>query len=671
MEERRLAAIMFTDIVGYTALMDENEEQTFQILEKNRKIHKVFIKKYRGKWLKEMGDGVLASFHTITDAVCCAIEIQETCKREPDLKLRIGIHQGEVTFQGEDVFGSGVNIASRLEELAPIGGIYISESVFRNVQNKEGIKADFVREETLKNVKHPIKIFEVELEGDLIPSNQRGRRRILMNNPFLLIASIIILLVVAGLIWVKFSSGSKKKIDPGLEKSIALLPFKNLSADEVNQYFCDGVMEGILNNLSQIKDLRVLSRSSTDKYHESTPPSPQIAEELNVNYLVEASVFKSEDRVRITAQLIDARNDEHIWSKQYDREIQDIFNVMSDVSKEVASEIEVTISPEVKDRIELIPTENTEAYNLYLQGLYFWNKRNGEAVKKGIEFFKEAIKEDSSFAIAYSGLADAYNISAAWRFILPSEGYEKAKAAALHALEINHSLGQAYAALAFEQLYYEFDREHANENFKEAIRLNPNYAPAHQWHSQLYDFIGNRNDALIEIQKAMELDPLSLIINNGYVLHNFWNGDYEKAVELSKNVQTIDPDFAPAHYVLYQCYYQLKKFDLAYKHFKFWLSTYGFDVGMIEKEYLESGWQGMTRKMIDISLQNKDKFQFSPGRIAEYYVYLNEKEKALDYLENAFDERDSIIPSIKIDPIWQPLHDEPRFQNIINKMDFP
>jgi TolB-like protein len=329
------------------------------------------------------------------------------------------------------------------------------------------------------------------------------------------------------------------QIDPNIEKSIAILPFKNLSPEEENQYFCDGVMEGILNNLSQIKDLRVLSRSSTDKYREKTPPSPQIAEELNVNYLVEASVFKSEDKIRVTAQLIDARNDEHIWSNQYDRAVNDIFNVMTDISKEVASEIEVVIAPEVIERIESIPTENQEAYELYLRGreyhLIYQHRRVGGIDKSilstAIHFYEQAIEIDPRFALAYNWLGWAYENQIEGSDYLKESYMDTLKFFVEKALSIDPNLAEGYASLSD---YYRNNGEidKAIKYGKKAIELKTNYSEAYWTLAKSYKAKNDYINAIINFVKVKKLvigtqDYENLLWNLGNAYQDI--SDYERA----------------------------------------------------------------------------------------------------------------------------------------------
>jgi len=349
-QSRQLAAIMFTDIVGYTALMDEDEQRAFELLKKNRQVQRPLIEKYNGKWLKEMGDGVLASFTTVTDAVFCAAAIQKSCEDEPDLKLRIGIHQGEVVFEGEDVFGSGVNIASRLEPLAPIGGILVSESIHSNVRNIKDISTKFFGEKQLRGVKEPVKVYQVQVQGVNVPElvssaidisvedighsvkNVKTHKQIIFG-----VAAIIVM--VLGYIFYANTNENETEnaSETEVEKSIAVIPFVSLSTDPEKQYLADAVMDAILLHLSKIENLRVITRTSVERYRNTTLTIPEIAAELNVHHVLEGSFQKQGDMANLIVQLSNAQqNEDHLWANEYNRDWSDIFAVQSEVAQAIA-----------------------------------------------------------------------------------------------------------------------------------------------------------------------------------------------------------------------------------------------------------------------------------------------------------------------------------------------
>ncbi|MBA2561742.1 MAG: adenylate/guanylate cyclase domain-containing protein, partial [Chitinophagaceae bacterium] len=303
---RQLAAIMFTDIVGYTALMGEDEQKAFELLKKNRLLQKPLIEQNNGRWIKELGDGVLASFTTVSDAVNTAIKIQEACNLSKDFLLRIGIHHGEVVFEDDDIFGDAVNIASRLQALAPVGSIWISESVNNNVSNKKEIKTKFVRTETLKNVKEPVRVYEIIINDNDLES---------------------------------FNAITGKPENYVFDKSIAVLPFVNMSNDPEQEYFSDGMAEEIINSLVHIQDLKVAGRMSSFQFKGSKKDLREVGEKLGVGNVLEGSVRKQGNRLRITAQLINVQDGFHLWSEKYDRNMDDIFAIQDEISLAITEQL--------------------------------------------------------------------------------------------------------------------------------------------------------------------------------------------------------------------------------------------------------------------------------------------------------------------------------------------
>ena len=307
-QTRQLAAIMFTDIVGYTALMGDDEQKAFEILKQSRELQKPLIEKFNGKWIKEIGDAVLASFPTVTDAVFCATEIQHSAHQFPNLNLRIGIHQGEVVFENGDVFGDGVNIASRLQSIATPGSIFISETVHHNISNKQGIETRFIKQETLKNIKAPVKIYEV------ITGNELSK------------------------------SQSKEQIKKPPEKSIAVLPFINMSNDPEQEYFSDGISEEILNSLAHIKDLKVAGRTSTYQFKGKNVDLREVGDKLGVSKVLEGSVRKQANHLRITAQLINVEDGFQLWSDIFQMDVGDIFIIQENIAKSVVENLKLMLS---------------------------------------------------------------------------------------------------------------------------------------------------------------------------------------------------------------------------------------------------------------------------------------------------------------------------------------
>ena len=463
---RQLAAIMFTDIVGYTALMGNDEQTAFEYLKKNRDLQKPIIEQYNGRWIKELGDGIMASFNTVSDAVTAAIKIQESCKTSKDFQLRIGIHQGEVVFEEGDVFGDAVNIASRIQSFAEPGCIYISETVRNNISNKKDIHTKFIKEQTLKNVKEPVRIYEVITTEDEVQS----------------ISDVSI-------------AASKTFAD----KSIAVLPFVNMSNDPEQEYFCDGISEEIINSLAQLNNLRVIARTSAFTFKNKNVDAREIGKILDVNTLLGGSVRKSGKHLRITTQLVKVSDGSHLWSNRYDRELEDIFSIQEDIAENVATALQGVLTDKEKEAIRR-PETNVEAYEYYLKGRHLYYQLH---LKRSIVEFEKAIKLDVDYALAYTGLADAH----AWLY--EWEGGDKAHLVSAEryswtALSLAPDLSESHSSrgyvLSLGKRYEEAERE-----FNEATRLNPNAFDAYYLYGRACFARGQMEKSAQMFRKASEV----------------------------------------------------------------------------------------------------------------------------------------------------------------------
>ncbi|GJM27476.1 MAG: hypothetical protein DHS20C17_01110 [Cyclobacteriaceae bacterium] len=502
-QTRQLAAIMFTDIVGYTSLMGQNEQKAFELLKKNRQLQRPIIEHFNGRWLKEIGDGVLASFNSVIDAVHCAATIQKNCEEHPELKLRIGIHLGEVVFEGNDVFGDGVNIASRLEPLAPIGGILVSESVQNNLLNKSNVEIAYLGEEELKNVSKPVKVYQVKVEDTRpfkfdaelsvnIPgsTNRSNQQRIIWGA-----VTVVIALLLSYLLYSAFEDRKQTEtVSQNLDKSIVVLPFADMSVNQDQEYFSDGMMEEILNHLVKIEDIKVVSRTTAMKYKGTDKTTKEIAAELGVATVLEGSVRKDGDQVRITVQLIEGSTNMHLFSESYDRQLTSIFGVQSEVAELVAKVLQAQISPEVRLRIEGIPTHNTMAYELYLRGRrqyrLFWQNFDINLINIGIDYYNQAIALDPEFSSAYVGLGQAYWMLTHFSPDYDPNQWELSKANLYKAIELDPNNGWAYAELGVVQHNWDWDQQAALESFQKAVALSPADPEVHNHLRIFYAKIG-------------------------------------------------------------------------------------------------------------------------------------------------------------------------------------
>jgi len=678
-EDRRLAAIMFTDIVGYTALMGRDEDQAFKILKINREIHALQFARYNGTLIKEMGDGILASFPSAYKAVQCAKAIQEEAKLE-NILLRIGIHEGEVVFEGGDVLGDGVNVASRLEELAEEGCINISGAVYKDIKNKAGITAEFIEEKTLKNVEEPVNVYKIhfeEKEEQAIKKDQPVTKRNKL--PYYIIAGMVVMIAII-LIWQFLPSKESVQIVEETEsavvnKSIAVLPFDNLSGDQDQDVMCDGLTEEIIHYLSVMKEFdKVISRSSIMTFKGSNKRIQEIAELLNVNFILEGSYRQSGNRLRITAQLIEASSDNHLWSEIYERSSGDIFDIQTDIAKKIASNLKVELTTGENEYITKKPTDNLEAYSLYLKGRYLWNNRTKEGINEAIGYFQDALEKDQSYALAYVGLADCYIISACYGYIPPKFGSPKGENLLLKAFEIDSNLSEALASLAHYKMEYERDWDGALNSIERAIQLNPNNATAYNWYSDLLVIIGHHDEAIVKAKRAQELDPLSPIINSDVSSDLYKARKFDQAIEEASKALIINPDYYLILRNLGLCYLQKGMYvkavdimELALKH-----SDDNLRIKALLAYVYGATGNNSKAQMILNDLNKLSEIEYVASiNFALINIGLKNEQLAIDWLEKSFEEREHRLVFLNSDPIYDPLRSNPRFQVLVDQMNFP
>ena len=551
-QTRQLAAIMFTDIVGYTALMGKDEQKAMELLKANREIQKPLVAAHNGKWIKEMGDGTLVSFQTASEAVYCALKIQEELKDNNDLNLRIGIHVGEIILEDRDVFGDGVNIASRLESLAPTGRIWVSEAVGSNIQNKQGIETRFVREEQLKNVKDPVRIYEVNISGK-IPSVDKGTERCSINGNWsskkLTIAVIVIMLITAlAYSLYTFYSGEKQITQiEGLEiaaKSIAVLPFVNIGNDPEQEYFSDGITEDIINNLGKVGTIKVISRTSSMLYKNTNKGLKQIAEDLGVSNILEGSVRKSGNRLRITVQLIKVETDESLWSASFDREFEEIFDIQLDIAEQITHGLQIKLSDDEGSSMMNTPTTNLEAYDYYLKGREYYRGKTRADIENSIKLHRQAIQKDPAFAQAYVGLIESY-ITA-----MSTHGYPRTwRDSIYNYAEKAYSMDQQSA-----EVYYALGRvnwkKKGLEYYQKALQKNPNYDLAYYYISISYYSKRDLIKAIKNLRNALEISPLDPAYQSLYAGYLFLIQMDEDAIQIATNGLELNPDNLELHSIL-------------------------------------------------------------------------------------------------------------------------
>jgi len=528
--ERKLAAILSADVKGYSRLMGEDEVATIRTLTTYRELMGILIHQYRGRVVDSPGDNLLAEFASVVDAVQGAMEIQQALKaRNADLpasrrmEFRLGINLGDVIVEGERIYGDGVNIAARLEGLADGGGLCISGSVYEQVESKLALTYEYMGEQTVKNIHKPVRVYRVREQTDMPPLAQAGEKPLPLPD----------------------------------KPSLAVLPFTNMSSDPEQEYFSDGITEDLITDLSKVSGLFVISRNSVFTYKGKITKVEQVGQELGVRYVLEGSIRKAGNRVRITAQLIDATSGFHMWAERYDRDLQDIFAVQDEVTQQIVSALKVKLTTVERDRLGRQPTENLEAYDSYLRGLELYAQRSQEANEQARQRFAHATALDPHFATAYAFLGRTYLMELVYQWKSDPQTQEQLLAFAQKAVALDDSQPAAHETLALAHLG---KKQHAQAiaEAEKTIALDPNYADGYVTLADVLCFAGQPEPAVPLVEQAMRLNPR-------YPPYYLWSlghayrllGRSEEAVATLRNLVSQNPALLTAHVLLAATYSEL------------------------------------------------------------------------------------------------------------------
>jgi adenylate cyclase len=643
---RKLAAIMFTDIVGFTAQSQSNEFQALEVLENHNKLLRPFFRRYNGREIKTIGDSFLIEFESALDAVNCAIEIQKflhdyniSSQEDWKIKLRIGIHLGDVVLKGGDIFGDAVNIASRIGPLAEPEGICLTQQVFDQVQNKVNDLMEQLEGPELKNVKFATPVYSV-----LLPWVAKRARTL------------------------HIASAARRELDP---KRLAVLPFSSMSPDPNDEYLADGMTEELISTVSRIADLQVIARTSVLPYKGGRKRIDEIGKELKVGTILEGSVRRAGDRLRITAQLINSQDNRHLWSETYDRELHDIFAIQIDISQTVADALKIQLLQSERERIRKEPTSNIEAYGLYLKGREAWYQGGELSYRRALKYFEQAVSIDPAFALAYSGIADCYSYLGDAGYLDQREAISLAESAAKKAVELDEKLGEAHASLAPPR-YHRYDLRGARAELLRAIELKPSYPQAHAWLGVLDRIKGNFDEALLEFSRARDLDPLApqwLI----YIARCLYCArSYDESMEQMRKVFQMDPSRRPSVTLAY-LYVQKSMFKDAIKEIQALATiTEAKDPGVLSEVGVILALSGMKEEAEKIlhELESLATKRFvATDQIAVVYLMLGKTEKAFEFFSKAIDELCSgVIYDLKENPIFDPFKQDPRFVALLQRI---
>lgn len=647
---RQLAAIMFTDIVGYSTLMSKDELSAMQVLALNRKIQYKALERFNGRFIKELGDGTLSIFQSSWDAVRCAAMIQSGMHSDPTFDLRIGIHIGDIVVADNDVFGDGVNIAARIQSVAEPGGIWISERVFEDIKNKPGMKAAFIGERALKNIDQPVRIYVVDDEWIRKPDEWMDDQ--------------------GEFIFGQRATGAGQD-EKEQATSIAVMPFTDLSPEKDQAYFCDGMAEEMINALAQIEGLRVVARTSAFSFRGRVQDIREIGRILNVDKVVEGSVRKSGTRLRIAVQLINVKDGYHIWSSQFDREMQDIFVIQDEISLIIADRLRVKFSKADREKILKRHTDDPEAYDLYLKGRYHWYRRYEGGFLKGLEFFQQAIEKDPLYALAYIGVADSYASMGLFSYYVPGDTYAKARAAVKKAIEIEPDMAEANASMGWIRMSYDWDWEGAENEFLQVIRSKPDYTPARIWYGMLLSIKGRFAESLVQMKKAVELEPLEPLTNTMVGWTYYMSRHYEQSIAVLGDVIRTDPHFPISYWLQAGNLLAVQRVDeaiLCAEQLVRITDEAMFALASLAVAYIMAGRKEEMLRIYERMNELSKKRYDSPVFRAIYYLGTGDRNRVLECLEQAYSERESMMVFLAVIPVFDQVRQDPRFQNLVQKM---
>jgi TolB-like protein/Tfp pilus assembly protein PilF len=484
-------------------------------------------------------------------------------------------------------------------------------------------------------------------------------------------ALVVVVLVIAAVIILQLLPKKEAGPTPPYIPSIAVLPFTDLSPQQDQGYFCDGLADELINRLTKIESLKVPARTSAFSFKGKELGIQEIGKQLNVEMVLEGSLRKAGNKLRITVQLVKVSDGYPLWSEKYERDEADIFALQDEISLAIVDNLKVKLLGEEKAKIVKHHTKNLEAYNLYLKGRHLWHKRNEDGLKKAVNYLEQAVEKDPNFALAYAGLADAYNMLVTYHFLPPKEGYPRAEKAAIKALEIDNGLSEAYTALAWIRQWYKWDLKEAESTYKHAIQLNPRYVHAHTWYAWCLVAMGKYDEAIVEVKRAQDLDPLSLIINADLGDAYDEAGQYEKAIEQLKRTLELDDNFSRAYAYLGSVFLHKENYEEAITEFETAIRTSGGSpeyIAALSRAYAVAGKKEDALKLLK-NLQKISESRFvSSADFALIYLSLGEVDKSLDLLEQAYIERSHLIIKLKTDSRFRSLRSNSRFKALLKKV---
>ncbi|MFI5155494.1 MAG: tetratricopeptide repeat protein [Chitinophagales bacterium] len=661
----QLAAIMFTDIVGYSAMMEENEEKAVAVIKHYNISLKKWVSYFNGQVLNYYGDGSLSIFSSATDAVNCSLAVQKELKAEPVVPLRIGLHIGEVFFEDKKALGDGVNVASRIQSLGQENTILVSDEFHDKIKNNPSITTISLGHFEFKNIEKALEVFALTNEGLFVPQRKsiEGKLKKKKYQKLRVIAAISFILLVVVSFFV-YKENFSKNDSPGIDKSIAVLPFVNMSNDKNQEYFSDGLSEELLNLLSRMSELKVIGRTSSFSFKGKNEDLRIIGGKLGVANLLEGSVQKEGNKIRVTAQLIRTADGSQLWSEKYDRDVEGIFQLQDEIAGAVVKQLKL--------KLLSMPTSgaaqtNMEVYDLILQGNYFAEKRDKENLAKALEFYLKALVIDSLSARAWAGAARSYDLQSSWDWIDRNKGFEKAREAASKALALDPNQVEGHLALGGVDVYY-FNWDGAELEFQKAINLEPGNADALRMTGFLSHRTGRFDEGIRLTKLAIALDPVKAVAYYNYGQLLYYANHYEEAIASYKKALEINPQFPRTHTYLGEVYLLQGKPEMALAEMNLETEKVLNEMGMALAYHALGRKNEAAEALTNFILNYQNDW---PYINAEIYAFRGEKDKAFEWLEKAYKKKDTWLIWLKGDPLLKNLEGDPRYAAFLKKMNLP
>ncbi len=634
-EKRRLAAIMFTDIVGFAAMTRRNEKLSLQLLERHHKLLRSCFTRFSGREIKSIGDGFLIEFASALEGARCAIAVQK-CLRdhnrshspESQMQVRIGLHVGEVVERETDVFGDGVNIASRLEPLAEPGGICVSQQAYDQICNK--LSVPVVPAGTFELDQLTLSVYRIDWAEE------------------------------------KLAAAPEAK---SCKRSIGVLPFVNLSPSARDEYLSDGLTEELINALGRIDSLRVVSRTSAFAFKGKADDVRKIGTQLNVQTVLEGSLRRLGGELRIAVRLISVTDGFQIWAETYERRLRDVFGIQQEVTGRVIEVLD--LKPAAPPELLRPATENPAAYQLYLKGRFHWNKRSSDGMAKALDCFRKAVQRDPRCALAYAGIADCYSLLAFYGGLPPRGTFAKAKAAARKAVKLNPALAETHTSLAYALMHHDWDFEGCAAEFRKALEINPSFVPAHLWYGIFLSVLGRNDEAIAEARKAKELEPLSASVSAVTGMIFYFARQYLPAAKMFREALEMEPGFVLAHEGWGQLHLQQRAWKKAIKHLEEALRHTRFGGSMIAAAAFglaRAGDVARARALLKRITTLLTRGEASPVSVAIAHIGLNQPDEAFRWLQRACQQRSGKLIYLKANPIFCELRADKRFEALARKI---